>query len=238
MSEDMSPLDQLSKESDLELIETAIPYVSKDMKKSLALYIKMTEVNNIINGIEDEEMLEACGLDNPNPKVDQMLQAMRLVASPQQAGRLEQMSRMMNMGKMLPSLLAATGDLSGQTNTRNNNGNNNNSNNQIEMMTKLSSILRQQQMEEQSPMNNAWMNDPRVRSISTDKLAILQRFISDNQNKTPEDLIPNLVTMNSQLRANGLVFTREETDLILDILKETMSPADQQRLDMIKNMLG
>lgn len=229
MSEDMSPLDQLSKESDLELIETAIPYVSKSMKKSLALYIKMTEVNNIVNGIEDEETLEACGLDKPNPNVEQMLQAMRLVASPQQAGRLDQMTRIMNMSKMLPGILSGSGDLSGQSN---------NSNNQLDMVTKLSSMLRQQQMEDQNPMNNSWMNDPRIKLISADKLSILKTFISENRNKTPEDLIPNLVNMNSQLRANGLTFTREETDLILDILKETMSPADQQRVDMIKNMLG
>lgn len=54
---------------------------------------------------------------------------------------------------------------------------------------------------------------------------------------TPEQMLPQLMEINQELKKRRLSFTREESDIVFDILTENMSPAEKQKLNMIRTMM-
>ena len=69
--------------------------------------------------------------------------------------------------------------------------------------------------------NNEWMNDPVLSGISNEKLKILT------------DIVENTGEMDTK---QGASFTNEETDAILNVLKQKMTPKEQQRIEMVKRL--
>ncbi|MBO8463213.1 MAG: hypothetical protein IAC13_04695, partial [Firmicutes bacterium] len=111
------PLHQILQNSNLNLLEAALPYVPEKLRRPLAVYIKFSEVTEVMNGFENEEVLEACGLNDQNMNYEMMLQAMKMSASKEQSEKLEQMMRIMNLGKMLPSMLEQINSPKSSSNT-------------------------------------------------------------------------------------------------------------------------
>ena len=69
------------------------------------------------------------------------------------------------------------------------------------------------------------------------KLEIIEFVISTCQGKPLELILPDLMAAASRLSEQGLSFTKEEISIIMDGLKETMSPEEQQRIDMIRPLI-
>ena len=69
------------------------------------------------------------------------------------------------------------------------------------------------------------------------KLEIIEFVISTCQGKPLELILPDLMAAASRLSEQGLSFTNEEISIIMDGLKETMSPEEQQRIDMIRPLI-
>lgn len=69
------------------------------------------------------------------------------------------------------------------------------------------------------------------------KLEIIEFVISTCQGKPLELILPDLMAVASRLSEQGLSFTNEEISIIMDGLKETMSPEEQQRIDMIRPLI-
>ena len=57
------------------MLEDALPYLPPTLKKSAALYIKLHELQNIMEDFDDEDTLSACGLDQNNASLEMMLTA-------------------------------------------------------------------------------------------------------------------------------------------------------------------
>ena len=55
--------------------------------------------------------------------------------------------------------------------------------------------------------------------------------------KPLELILPDLMAASSRLSEQGLSFTNEEISMIIDGLKESMSPEEQQRIDMIRPLI-
>lgn len=83
-----------------------------------------------------------------------------------------------------------------------------------------------------------WINHPAMKDIDARKLAILVDLANEAEGKTADKALPLLIKANAKLKALGLTFTTEETDLMVEILTKDMSAADKQKLDMIKKMLA
>ena len=229
------PLQQLLQHSDLNLLEAALPFVPLEMKKLLAMYIKFSEMTEVMHGFEDEETLAMCGLDDQNMNYEMMLQAMRMAANKEQADKLEQMIRLMNLGKSLPAMMESA--MSPQSS----------SNSQIDMMKTLANFMQmnQQTQAQSSSQTNAQktplerlMNDPRTASVPIEKLQFIQAFIKSNGESSPSELLPKMLQLNSQMQAQNLSFNKQEMELLLDILKESMTPEEKQQIDMLLKMLG
>ena len=74
-------------------------------------------------------------------------------------------------------------------------------------------------------------------SLYPKKLEIIKFVISSCHGKPLELILPDLMAASSRLSEQGLSFTNEEISMIIDGLKESMSPEEQQRIDMIRPLI-
>ena len=77
---------------------------------------------------------------------------------------------------------------------------------------------------------------PEFANLHPVKQQILKELIEHNQHISPESMLPKLVTINKELNKRNLNFTKEETQLLIQVMKSNMSPAEQQKVDMLTSM--
>lgn len=80
-------------------------------------------------------------------------------------------------------------------------------------------------------------NDPRLKNMHPLKKQILYRLSHTSASSSPEEMLPQLMEINNELKKRDLSFNKAESELVIDILAEGMSPQDRQRINMIKGML-
>lgn len=80
-------------------------------------------------------------------------------------------------------------------------------------------------------------NDPRLKSMHPLKREILLRLSNSQSTMTPEQMLPQLMEINKELQKRDLSFNRAESEIVLDVLSEGMSPQEKQKINMIKSML-
>ena len=78
---------------------------------------------------------------------------------------------------------------------------------------------------------------PGLSSINPKKLEIREFLVRQGQGKSLEQILPDLMAASSRLSEQGLSFTNEETSIIIEALKDGMSPEEQQRVDMLRGMI-
>lgn len=69
------------------------------------------------------------------------------------------------------------------------------------------------------------------------KREILLRLSNSQSTMTPEQMLPQLMEINKELQKRDLSFSRSESEIVLDVLSEGMSPQEKQKINMIKSML-
>jgi hypothetical protein len=84
----------------------------------------------------------------------------------------------------------------------------------------------------------SWMNHPAIKNIDPRKLAFITEFVNETEGKPVEKAIPVLVATNAKMKAMGLTFTQEESDLMTDILTRDISAADKKKIEMFKKMMA
>ncbi len=83
-----------------------------------------------------------------------------------------------------------------------------------------------------------WINHPAMKNIDVRKLAVLVDLANEAEGKPADKVFPILIKANTKMKALGLNFTTDETNLIVEILTKDMSPADKQKLELIKKMIS
>lgn len=78
---------------------------------------------------------------------------------------------------------------------------------------------------------NDWKKDPRLKDISPEKLQLLEKLASGIHGKSPNEAMPLLMAALSTAKAKGLSFTTEEMNLIIDLLKNSASKAEAERIE-------
>ena len=76
--------------------------------------------------------------------------------------------------------------------------------------------------------NNKWMDDPVLNGISNEKLEILTKIIEGAKGMEPKQMLTYFIQQANMA----------ETDLILNVLKENMSPEEIKRIDMIRQIVN
>lgn len=83
-------------------------------------------------------------------------------------------------------------------------------------------------------MNSNWKQDPRLKKMNPQKLALLNEFASRVE-KTPQNqLMTTLMSLNAEASQKGIQFTNEETDLLVSIMSANMSPAEKNRMETLR----
>lgn len=85
--------------------------------------------------------------------------------------------------------------------------------------------------------NNSWTEHPSLSGLDPAKLAMLNSFAQQGSGKSPQELLPLLMTTLSQSRAKGTRFSKEEINAIIQVLKAGKSPEETARMDKIIQMM-
>lgn len=72
-------------------------------------------------------------------------------------------------------------------------------------------------------------NDPRLKSMHPLKREILLRLSNSQSTMTPEQMLPQLMEINKELQKRDLSFSRAESEIVLDVLSEGMSPTGKTK---------
>lgn len=83
----------------------------------------------------------------------------------------------------------------------------------------------------------SWLDHPALEDINPKKLVILTKLVEDAKGKPLEKCIPLLMNTNKSLKSNNLSFTKDENNLIVELLTKDMSSADKKKFEMLKNMV-
>ncbi len=79
--------------------------------------------------------------------------------------------------------------------------------------------------------------DPRLANIHPLKLQIIKQLAHGSSQKSIEQMLPDMMRLNSELGKRNLSFTKNERELLMDILIEQASPEDKRKITMLRNML-
>lgn len=89
-------------------------------------------------------------------------------------------------------------------------------------------------------MNN-WFNHPGLKNIDPVKLELMKTAISSTNGKTGTSLAPILLSLITTANKKNIRFSPEEIGLIMEVMKEGKSPAEQEQIDKtaqtVKNIL-
>ena len=86
-------------------------------------------------------------------------------------------------------------------------------------------------------MKNQWMDDPVLSDISNEKLEILTKIIENGKGMKPQQMLTYFIRESGQASKNGINFTDQETEAILNVLTTDMSSADKKRVATIQRMV-
>ncbi len=86
--------------------------------------------------------------------------------------------------------------------------------------------------------DESFTNNPRTRNIDPRKLAVLMEVMKEAEGKSMDKILPLIMNTNKRLQEQSLSFTKDESDLMLELLTKNMSPKEKMQFDMLKKMMG
>lgn len=83
-------------------------------------------------------------------------------------------------------------------------------------------------------MKSNWKQDPRLKKMNPQKLSMLTEFAKQVESAPKDQLFPTLLSLNAQASQKGIEFNDEETDLLISIMSDDMSPSEKQRINTLR----
>lgn len=80
---------------------------------------------------------------------------------------------------------------------------------------------------------NFMKNNENFKDISPEKLNFLMQFAAQNKSNNAKEMSNMIMGAVSAAKQEGIQFSPTETDLIIEVLKQNMTPAEQQKADQI-----
>ena len=65
------------------------------------------------------------------------------------------------------------------------------------------------------------------------KKQIIQQLANRGSISSPEFMLPQLMNINRELKKRNLSFTKEETALLINLMKSDMTPEEQKKVDVL-----
>ena len=83
---------------------------------------------------------------------------------------------------------------------------------------------------------NELKNNPALKDISPEKLDLLVKLVTKAETLKQNELMPFFISVTKEANSKGVSFNDAETEIILNVLKKKMTPADIKKIDMIRNL--
>lgn len=84
--------------------------------------------------------------------------------------------------------------------------------------------------------DNNWMNNPAFQNIDPQKLLLLNQILGQAGSKSKDELLPFFLAASAKANSMGMSFSDTETDLIMSVLTEKMSPEEKQRVETMRRL--
>ena len=84
------------------------------------------------------------------------------------------------------------------------------------------------------------LNNPQLqKNISPDMLKLLMELANSNSANTssPQAMAESLKNASESVRNQGMDFSSSERDLIIEVLKQSMPPQEQKKVDLLMQMM-
>lgn len=82
------------------------------------------------------------------------------------------------------------------------------------------------------------LNNPQLQNISPEKLALLMNLAQTNSPKeTPQEMAESLKNASETAQKQGINFSSNEREMIVEVLKQNMSPQEQKKVDLLMQMM-
>jgi hypothetical protein len=85
--------------------------------------------------------------------------------------------------------------------------------------------------------NNSWVNNPKLKNIDQEKLKIIMGLAEQSGSKQQNELLPFLLAAANKSKSEGVTFSSDEIDVIIDVMKSGKSKEEIQRMDKIRSMM-
>ncbi|MCI7099772.1 MAG: hypothetical protein MR966_12905 [Lachnospiraceae bacterium] len=69
------------------------------------------------------------------------------------------------------------------------------------------------------------------------KAAFLQAVLNQGKDINQENFLPFFLAMQKNASERGITFTRQETDMIYEQMKNRLSPSDRKQLELLRMIL-
>ena len=99
LNDSPSPLSRLITDDNLTILENIIPYCNTNLGKFLALCLKLSEMQKIMEGFDDSERLSACGFENNSQDVESILRSIRNSVSEEKAHQIDNILQILNFSR-------------------------------------------------------------------------------------------------------------------------------------------
>ena len=86
-------------------------------------------------------------------------------------------------------------------------------------------------------MDDKLLNHPDLNDINPEKLKMLLSFADQAKGKKQNELLPFLMAAASATKKQGNGFSKEETDLIVQVLKQGKSKEEVNKIDRLCALL-
>ena len=83
----------------------------------------------------------------------------------------------------------------------------------------------------------SWLNDPRLIGMDPIKMQIILELVAEAKGKSLQQSLPLLMKANNKLKEKNMVFSQEESALIMELLTKDMSPDEKARVESMKQMI-
>lgn len=85
--------------------------------------------------------------------------------------------------------------------------------------------------------NNIFQNNPAFNNLSPEKLAFLMNFANAKKPTQMQEMMPFLMSSMNQAKKENIQFTPSESDLLIEILKQNLSPEESHKVDMMMRIM-
>ncbi len=84
---------------------------------------------------------------------------------------------------------------------------------------------------------NFLKNNRNLSNISPEKLEFLMKFAAQNKSGNAKEMSNMILGAANAAKKEGISFTPNETDLIVEILKQNMNPEEQRKADQLLHIM-